>query len=317
MKFQTPVTVKPTECPIDYNSHVLLLGSCFAVNIGDKFGFYKFRNLVNPFGILFHPLAIDEVIHRCINNQQYNASDVFLNNGRWHSFAAHSDLSHPDQQIMLQTLNERLVLLREALVTATHIVISYGTAWVYREKATKNIVANCHKVPSTHFDKEILSTDTIEAAISNTISLIESVNPMAQIIFTISPVRHTKDGMVENQRSKANLIAALHDALEASEERKLAYFPAYEILMDELRDYRYYADDLIHPSKMAIEFIWQRFTESYIQRSAIQTMDEVGKVQKALSHRPFDVDSASHQQFIESVKLQIAKLETAYPHMKF
>jgi hypothetical protein len=317
MNFSTPVTVSPADHQADYNSDVVLLGSCFAVNIAEKFYSYKFRNIVNPFGILFHPLAIDEMVHRCVNDQQFSAGDLFHYNGRWHSFDVHSDLSHSDQQIMLKTLNKRLSDMRDALVKSTHIIITYGTAWIYREKASKSVVANCHKMSASQFDKEILSADSIEAAVSNTVNSIRSINPNAQIIFTISPVRHIKDGMVENQRSKAHMISALHNFLDGNQDQQLSYFPAYEILMDELRDYRFYAEDMIHPSKTAVDFIWQRFTETWISAAAYPVMEDVLKVQKALSHRPFNPDSESHRQFLNVINSKIDVLTSAYPHIRF
>ena len=317
MKFSTPVILGPDTVSIDYNANILLLGSCFAENMARQFDYYKFRHVANPFGILFHPLAIDEAIYRCLLGQKFDGADTFFSNGRWHSFHVHSDMSHPEQPIMLQNLEKQRQLMKKMLTEATHIIITYGTAWVYRDLVSKNVVANCHKVPATQFDKELLSIETIEAAITNTITSIQGVNPDVHIIFTISPVRHIKDGIVENQRSKAHLIAALHAVLESHRSDTVRYFPAYEIIMDELRDYRYYADDMIHPSSKAIEYIWQRFTESHMTGETHLVMAEVGKIQKAVAHRPSDPNSEAHNALMKVVGQQAASLTVRHPHMQF
>jgi hypothetical protein len=198
---------------------------------------------------------------------------------------------------------------------STHFQITYGTSWVYRNKSSNSIVANCHKVPQSQFEKEILSVATIEKSIQNTIDLIQKVNPNCYFIFTVSPVRHIKDGFVENQRSKAHLITAIHSSI--SHLPSSNYFPSYEIMMDELRDYRFYAEDMLHPSQTAIDYIWKRFSENYISEENFATMEEVCSIQKGLAHRPFNADSDSHQKFLTSLNEKISKLKEKFPGMKF
>jgi len=205
--------------------------------------------------------------------------------------------------------------VQNAVAKASHIVITLGTAWVYRHKASGNIVANCHKVPQREFSKELLSPGQIAGSVSNILSMLEKANPKAAVIFTISPVRHLKDGFAENQRSKANLISGLHEVLDAHVGAN--YFPSYEIVMDELRDYRFYATDLVHPNQMAIDFIWERFAESWISGSARPVMDEVAAIRKNLAHRAFNRESESHKNFIATNNLKIASLTARYPHMDF
>ncbi|WP_298221131.1 GSCFA domain-containing protein [Flavobacterium sp.] len=315
MNFTTKVPITKSNHLINYDSKIVSLGSCFAVNIAEKFNYYKFQHTVNPFGILFHPIAIREIIKRTVHQDFYTEADVFFHNERWHCFDAHSDLSANNQQDLLQKLNQNLEDLKTNIEAASHILITYGTAWVYREKAFQKIVANCHKVPQSQFEKELLSIESIQEAIRDAMTLIQSINPKAAIIFTVSPVRHLKDGFTENQRSKAHLIAAIHQMLEA--ETTAAYFPSYEIMMDELRDYRFYAEDMMHPNATAIEYIWEQFASVSIVSECLAVMEEVESIQKGLAHRPFNPDSASHLKFTAQLQLKIAQLQKRFPKMTF
>lgn len=312
MQFSTKISIPKSHGPIDYDSDILSVGSCFAVNIAEKFDYFQFRNWCNPFGILFHPLAIRDMMQRAVEQHNFTSVDLFLHNGLWHGFELHSELSQPDAQSLVASANHQLERLREQLTKATHVIITYGTAWVYREKASQRIVANCHKVPQANFTKELLSVETIAAAITETKMLIRQENPAARIIFTVSPIRHLKDGFVENQRSKAHLIAAIHEQLEDAE-----YFPSYEIMMDELRDYRFYAEDMLHPNATAIEYIWQRFSETHITSEAQPIMKSVDEIRKSLQHKPFHPDSESHQQFLSKVQGKARQLQLQFPHMQF
>ena len=227
----------------------------------------------------------------------------------------HSDLSQPNKEAILSNLNRLLTEMNSKLATATHLFITYGTSWVYQLKASNAVVANCHKVAQDQFEKVIISGTEIENAIQNSIDLIQKLNPNCQVVFTVSPVRHIKDGFVENQRSKANLISAMHTSI--SQHPTSSYFPSYEIVMDELRDYRFYAQDLLHPNAVAIDYIWERFCESNITDAAQQVMQEVESIQKGMAHRPFHPDSISHSKFLQKLKEKSAQLEAQFPFMKF
>ena len=316
MDFTTTIPISKTSNPIDYDSRIISFGSCFAQNIGEKFSYFKFQNTVNPFGIIFNPVSIENLISRVVNNQKFTENDIFFHNDLWHCYEVHSELSHSDKTIFLDRLNQILSDFHLQIFKSTHFQITYGTSWVYRNKSSNSIVANCHKVPQSQFDKEILSVATIEKSIQNTIDLIRKVNPNCYFIFTVSPVRHIKDGFVENQRSKAHLISALHNFATLSLS-KCNYFPSYEIMMDELRDYRFYAQDMLHPSQTAIDYIWKRFSENYISEENFATMEEVYSIQKGLAHRPFNPDSDSHQRFLTSLNEKILKLKEKFPDMKF
>ncbi len=316
MNFTTKIPIAKSDSPINYDSNIVSLGSCFAENMGEKFSYFKFQNVVNPFGIIFNPVSIENLVSRVVNNQKFTEQDIFFHNDLWHCFEVHSELSNSDKEIFLQNLNQILEQTNNQLTKSTHIIITYGTSWVYRNKSSQKIVANCHKVPQNQFDKEILSVETVSKSIQNTIDLIRKVNPNCLFIFTVSPVRHIKDGFVENQRSKAHLITAIQQILNPKS-LFLNYFPSYEIIMDELRDYRFYAEDMLHPSQTAIDYIWVRFFENYISEENHSTMEEVCSIQKGLAHRPFNPDSDSHQKFISSINNKIISLQKKFTHFKF
>ena len=321
MQFTTKVPVPKCNFLIDYDSKMLNLGSCFAVNIAEKFNYFKFQNTLNPFGILFHPLAIHTILRRAIEDDYFKESELFLHNERWHCFDAHSDLSNSSKEDLLQNLNQSLSYFKLQIKAASHVLITYGTAWVYREKTSQKIVANCHKVPQAQFEKELLSSAAIESAILNTISLLFKANPNLNIVLTISPVRHLKDGFIQNQQSKANLIIGVQQAIRrqptTDNRQLLTYFPSYEIMMDELRDYRFYAQDMIHPNQTAIDYIWERFVESHIVEENMPIMNEVASIQKALAHKPFHPDSQNHQVFLQQLNQRIAKLQEKVPNISF
>ena len=316
MNFTTKIPITQNANPIDYNSKIVSFGSCFAENMGDKLLYYKFQTQVNPFGIIFNPFSIEKLIERVVLQRYFTKDDIFFFNERWHCYEVHSELSDADAEVVLSKLNRILSDTQKQLQQATHIIITYGTSWVYRNIETNGIVANCHKVPQKQFSKELLSIDTIQKSIQNTVSLIATLNPKCNFIFTVSPVRHLKDGFVENQVSKAHLIAAIY-ATTNTKQQTLNYFPSYEIMMDELRDYRFYTDDMMHPSPMAIDYIWERFAATQIDASAITTMELVQTIQKGLAHRPFNPNSESHQKFEANLKEKIATLEAQYSFMKF
>lgn len=320
MQFRTQIPISKSNNPIDYNSKILSFGSCFAQNMDEKFDYFKFQNETNPFGIIFNSVSIEKLIARTIKKEIYTEKDVFFYNERWHSYEVHSDLSNSDRQELLETLNKALAETYKQLIEATHIIITYGTSWVYRNIETDQIVANCHKVPQKQFLKELLPVGVIQKSIQNTIEFIQSLNPNIDFIFTVSPVRHIKDGFTENQLSKSHLFTALHQTFDFRSEVSGSthnYFPSYEIMIDELRDYRFYAEDMLHPNKIAIDYIWNRFSENYISESSITTMQEISEIQKSLRHRSFNPESEQHQKFLSKLRQKMELLEKKLPHVKF
>ncbi|WP_264565323.1 GSCFA domain-containing protein [Flavobacterium sp. N3904] len=318
MNFTTKIEIPKNPNPINYNSKIVSLGSCFAENMGGKFQYFKFQSATNPFGIIFNPVSIERIMYRVVNDTLFTEDDIFFFNERWHCFEVHSDLSHSNKEELLKNLNQILRETKKQLHVATHIIITYGTSWVYRNIEKDAIVANCHKVPQKQFAKELLSATVIQENIENTIHLIQSINPNCNFIFTVSPVRHLKDGFVENQVSKAHLITAVYDTVRSEYSiLNTEHFPSYEIMIDELRDYRFYAEDMVHPSQVAIDYIWERFKETAISETAYEAMEIVESIQKSLQHRPFNPDSESHKKFESKLKEKITKLVSQYSFMKF
>ncbi|PQV51281.1 GSCFA family protein [Jejuia pallidilutea] len=314
MNLQTKISLsKRADNLINYKSNILLLGSCFSENIGDKLNYFKFQNLQNPFGILFHPKAIETFIQNAASDNMYTESDIFYHNEQWHCFDAHSKLSNVSKVELLETLNSKVKLTKAAIKTSTHVIITLGTAWVYHYLKRNTVVANCHKVSQKEFKKELLSVEDISTSLKTTVSLIQKLNSEARVIFTVSPVRHLKDGFVENTQSKAHLITAIHQIIHHSS----FYFPSYEIMMDELRDYRFYAEDMVHPNKLAIDCIWQQFKFVWICSTAYKIMDEVDSIQKGLHHKPFNPNSEAHQSFLKKIEARKKALKLQFPHMVF
>ena len=311
MEFRTRIPIKEKQPKIGYDSKLLLLGSCFVENIGAKLEYYKIRKLQNPFGIFFHPQAIETFLERVVSGYHYSEEDIFFYNERWHCFEAHSSLSDPDKDRILETLDKKLEQTRDFLEQISHVVITLGTAWNYTYLKTGHTVANCHKIPQREFRKDLSSVGEIIESLKNISTFLEKINPRARLIFTVSPVRHLRDGFVENQLSKSNLISAVHSV------GKGAYFPSYEIMMDELRDYRFYAEDMLHPSSVAINYIWKRFTETWFSEDAMITLAEVERIQKGLSHRPFNPESEAHRNFLKKLKTLKENLLQKHPHLKF
>lgn len=317
MQFFTKISISELRKPINYQSKIVSIGSCFAENMGEKLCFYKFQNAINPFGIIFNTISIENLIRRAIDKNYFTERDVFFHNERWHCFEIHSELSHTDKDYFLKNLNEILDSFLNEISTATHFIITLGTSWVYKTNEEK-VVANCHKVPQKEFSKHLLSTLEISKSLQNSIDLVSKVNSKCQFIFTISPVRHLKDGFIENQISKSNLISAVYHLIkDQSADKSLSYFPSYEIMMDELRDYRFYNQDLLHPNSVAIDYIWSRFVETSIEKSSLPAMNEIENIQKGLKHRSFNPDSEQHQDFLKKLNEKIENIQKTIPSIHF
>ena len=316
MNLQTNIKFeKQPHHQIDYTSSLMLLGSCFSENIGSKLTYHKFQSEVNPFGILFHPVAIENLITRSINEDFYSEEELVHQNEIYSCFDAHSKLNDLSKEQLLQNVNTHLSETLDQVKSASHIIITLGTAWVYRHIATDKIVANCHKIPQKQFLKELLSVEDIVASLDSIIALVRSVNPKVNFIFTVSPVRHLKDGFVENNRSKAHLLSAIHQVVEPR--KQLFYFPSYEIMMDELRDYRFYNQDMIHPNDLAIDYIWETFKTIWLAEDAVEISEKIASIQTKKAHRPFNPNSEAHQKFLANLQLEIGQIQKEFPHVKF
>ncbi|HPF10917.1 MAG TPA: GSCFA domain-containing protein [Flavobacteriaceae bacterium] len=315
MKLQTHIPLSAKEPTIDYQSQLLLMGSCFTENIGTKLSYDQFRNLQNPFGVIFNPISLERLVLRAIREDVFTEKDVFEYGGLWHCFEVHSSLSALTQEKILGQLNLQLQVLRKSLLEASHLIFTLGTAWVYRHKETDLVVANCHKVPQLQFSKALLSIESIQNSLRQMVSAIFDGNPKATMIITVSPVRHLKDGFVGNTQSKAQLIAALHPLV--SSRKQVHYFPSYELLLDELRDYRFYAEDLLHPNSLAIDYLWEKFQSVWVDPETEPLRKEVDGIQKALCHRPLQTSSKEFQEFTTTLQNRIANLKTRMPWANF
>jgi hypothetical protein len=315
VKLQTQLPLEIQSPLIDYSSKLVLLGSCFAENMAEKFSYYKFQNEVNPLGVLFHPIAILDLLTRAHENNPYSEKDIFFSNGCWQSFQSHSRLNSISQTEILDHLNKALKSTQDQLKNASHVILTFGTAWVYEHIQSKTIVANCHKKPQREFDKSILSVDALQDTFNSIISILKSFNPKVTVVFSISPVRHIKDGFVENNLSKAHLMTALHSVINTNE--NTCYFPSYELLMDELRDYRFYKEDMVHPNQIAIDYVWEKFQSIWIDADVNPIMQEVNQLQKGFAHKPFNPLAEEHAIFLSTLAKKAKALESRFPFMKF
>jgi len=312
MQWRTTFETEPLPVPMTLSDHVLLLGSCFAENIGDLLVQYKFPALVNPSGILFHPLAIARSIEHGADLQIPSPETFFASAGTYRHFDFHSSLSHPELPVAVKQVREAVVQMHNGLQQSTHIIVSFGTAIVYEDVRTGLPVVNNHKLPADRFRKRMLSAEEIVQAWMPVMDRVESMRTV-HWIFTISPVRHVKEGVVQNMHSKSILIDAVHRL--AALRPRVHYFPAYELMMDDLRDYRFYAEDMLHPSPAAIQYIWERFCADALTQDARAWIDKWKPVLQALQHRPFFPDSPEHQAFMRSRYAVVAALQKDYPQL--
>lgn len=310
MNFRTIVETPLKDLSISYTDKLILMGSCFSENIGNRLVDCKFKTDMNPFGILYNPLSIEKSLRRMLSGTQYTSSDLILHNEIYHSFDHHGSFSGIESDSVLHQINNRLQSSSQFLNEATILLITFGTAFVYTNKQDGKIVSNCHKLPAKAFDRRRVSVEEIVASWSALIKDLQQVNPKLKIIFTVSPIRHIKDGAHENQLSKATLQLSI-DQLQ-KEYNNVFYFPAYEIVLDELRDYRFYADDMTHPASITIDYIWKKFSESYFTKETLDIMAQWLQIAKAISHRPLRPDSTSYKQFILQTLLKVKQIQNKF-----
>ena len=282
--FRTIVNCSPSREKIGYETPILMMGSCFAENLGAKLQQLKFNVVVNPFGIVYHPAAVAQQLERIITGKPYTADDLQQDKELWHSFDHHGRFSHPDISTCIRQINSELQQAHDQLSRSEWFLVTFGSAWAYRLNSNGRIVANCHKFPASAFERIRFDVDEIYAIWAETIAKLRHFNPAIRIIFTLSPIRHLRDGAHENQLSKSTLLLAI-DRLNRKIENT-GYFPAYEIVLDELRDYRFYAENMTHPASVTINYIWQRFCEIYMTEDTLQTIKTVEDAVKAAAHRP-------------------------------
>jgi len=292
------------------------MGSCFTENIGIRLANLKFDTDINPFGILYNPVSVNNGLRILLQKKEFGFSDLVESDGLWHSFYHHGRFSFANKQETLDTINNRIISSSEYLQEADFLFITFGTAWVYKYKKLGEIVSNCHKIPANDFEKIRLSVNEIVTEYNDLLTDIRKINPALKVIFTVSPIRHWKDGAVENQRSKAVLLLAIDEIIKKRGDDFCAYFPAYEIIMDELRDYRFYNDDMIHISDFAVDHIWEKFQTSLVDVESQSIMTQVQKIVKAANHKPLHKNTVEYLKFLKQMSEQIVQLESKYSYLK-
>lgn len=312
MDFHLEFTPKPFDSKINHRHKLLLTGSCFTEQIGAKLASHKFSVLDNPNGILFNPVSIAKSVTSYIENKNYSKEDLFYQNECWNSWEHHSRFSNPDADECLRLINESQTRANTFLKTANWLLITLGSAFVY-ELENKNVVANCHKVPTDKFNKRLLSIDEVVNDLQAMIGKAIAFTPGLKIIFTISPVRHLRDGFVENNRSKATLIHAVHRLVKKNE--SCFYFPAYELVIDDLRDHRFYAEDMVHPNYAATNYVWEKFIAACVDEPSQQLMKEIAIIVAAKNHKPFNPKSELHKRFRQTNLEKIKKLQKQFHYL--
>lgn len=318
MDFQLPVSIRPLQPPVRYRDGILLVGSCFTEHIGNSLGELKFRVLQNPNGILFDPNSVCRSLVSYIENRQYADGDLFCENEVWNSWDHHSRFSHVQKERCLERINESQVAAHQFLKEADWLIVSLGTAFSYRltteAAGPKGLgVANCHRAPAAWFHKHLMTIEEIISGWDNTIHRLFQFNPELRILFTISPVRHIRDGVIDNNRSKARLIESVQHLVNKFD--RLYYFPAYELVIDVLRDYRFFDIDLVHPNYMATQYVMDQFAASCIDAESRKLMEQVRRIVTARKHRPQQPYTKAHQKFLRQHLEECQQLQAAYPFL--
>jgi hypothetical protein len=317
MSFFTEIKIPEFTWKMDYSKSMMFFGSCFSENIGQKMLDLKFNVDLNPFGILYNPVSIANSLKILIEKRIFTESDLFQDQGLWNSFYHHSRFSDVDSETAIEKINDRILLSREFLQKADFLMITFGTSWVYELRETGQVVTNCHKVPSSEFRRFRLDVDEITEVYRELLDELWRFNPNLKMVFTVSPIRHWKDGAVENQVSKATLLLAIDRLLNGFGDTNCQYFPSYELMMDELRDYRFYAQDMLHLSQVAIDYIFERFSKAMIANDSLNVSKEVVKIRKAVLHRPVNSTSTEYERFLLYNLEEINKLTINFPYLNF
>ena len=310
-QYYTSVDIAPSTQPLGYQDSILLLGSCFADNIGAKFQEYYFRTTINPFGTLYNPASIARAI-ACATQPSEHPIKLIEHNGLWHSMMHHGMCSAAEQSQAMARCQTSVETLQQAIGQATTLVVTFGTAWVYEMDG--EVVANCHKIPANRFVRRCL---TVEEIVEMWQPIVASMSDK-HWIFTVSPIRHIKDGLHENQISKAILLQAIDELISrmAPQKIRMAYFPSYEIMLDELRDYRFYAEDMVHPSEVAVEHIWQRFVACYMPKNTQEEMRQIHQLWRDRNHRFLHPESEEAKAFVKRTEEKRQLLEKTYPWIR-
>jgi hypothetical protein len=313
MNFFAKIEIKPLPAPITYHHKIMMIGSCFTEHIGGHLQELKFQTLQNPNGILFETASVCRSLISYKQNQQYKADDLFYYNELWQSWNHHSRFSHAKQEDCIATINQSQTAAAAFLKQADWLIITLGSSFVYKLYETGQLVANCHKAPGKWFEKILLPIDEQISMLDNTMHQLFHTNPKLKIIFTISPVRHLRDGVVDNNRSKARLLETVHHLVNKFD--RLFYFPAYELVIDVLRDYRFYDIDLAHPNYAATQFVMEQFQDFAFDGPTIELSKEIRQLVIAKNHKPFHAGSNQHQEFLKQQAAKARAILKDHPHL--
>lgn len=314
MEFRTTVKTGENRGWLHHSDRVMLLGSCFSDNIGAKMTAALFNATINPMGTLYNPMSIAHGIHRLIDARPVAGQELFMQSGVWNSFDFHSRHSMPDKQVTLDRMNARIDQGHKALQGAQLLTITLGSAIVYQLKSTGKVVANCHKVPQHEFERRMATVPQMVQELDTMLVNLHEFNPDLRVIFTVSPIRHIADGLDVNSLSKALLRVAIHEVM-ARHRDYCDYFPAYEIMMDDLRDYRFYASDMVHPSDVAVEYIWQAFQATYLDDRSALAVARCERIHKRLQHRPMSTNRETVERFNADTASVVRNLIKEYPYL--
>ena len=316
MNFYTPVEIPGSLPQLTHADRLMLFGSCFATHIGMRLTNAKFRCDVNPYGVLYNPLSISAALREIVEGKRYAQDDLFFFRECWHSPMHHGSFSAATLANTLRNIQSRVEQAHKELKQLDRLMLTFGTAYVYEQKETGKVVANCHKLPEKNFIRRRLEIDEIVEDYTLLLDELISLNPQLKILFTVSPIRHIRDGMHANQLSKSVLLLAI-DRLMQRYPQVTCYFPSYEIVLDELRDYRFYADDMVHPSTLTVNYLWERFSETFFTPETQSLIKECETIRKAIAHKPFHPESEEHKRFLGQIVLKIERLNGKYPYLDF
>ncbi len=320
MNFRSEFTPKPFKEKIKHTDKLLLVGSCFTEQIGKKLADHKFNVVENPNGILFNPISIAKAVTSYAHCTLYNSEDLFYYNELWASREHHTKFSSPHKELALKDINQSQQQAIDFIKNADWILLTLGSAFLYEWKDInadndyKNVAANCHKIPTDKFNRRLATTEEIKIFLAKMQAEVLSINPKVKFIYTISPVRHLREGFVENNRSKATLIQTVHELVN---EQNCFYFPAYELIIDDLRDYRFFAEDLVHPNYAATNYVWEKFVPAVIEEPAHKLMVSINELNTAINHKPFNPTSEAHKKFLKVNFDKTLKLQTDYSYIDF
>ncbi|HFA49820.1 MAG TPA: GSCFA domain protein [Bacteroidetes bacterium] len=313
--FRTEIPPTPSSLKVTHRDAVLCIGSCFAEHMGARLERLKFPVLLNPFGIVYNPVSVAQALELLLSERGFGEADLFHHLGLWHSFAHHGQFSHPEKKVALSNINRSLGRARLFLKKANRLILTLGTANVFVLKKTGEVVANCHKMPGQEFARKRLSVGEVAQRLILVLGEMKERLPALEVIVSVSPVRHLRDGLTENQKSKATLLLGLEEVCRAHP--FVHYFPAYEMVLDDLRDYRFYKKDLAHPNEMAVDYVWQHFENAFFDEKTSALCQRIERIKTAAEHRPLHPSSAAHQAFLRKQIKAVEALGEAYPFLDF